>query len=120
MRLSCNTISLAVGQLVALLVLAGCDDKPERGAPATSASAPAPTATASADLSPTGVKACDDYIAAAAACMKKPGADREQLRISIAQQRNQVAQAKSDSAKEMVAIGCEAELEALGEDPTCK
>jgi uncharacterized lipoprotein NlpE involved in copper resistance len=105
------------------LSLLGCDDKPRGGDTAVVAASATATATAtpSTDLSPTGVKACDDYIAKAAACMKKVGAsERERLRVSIEQQRNQIAQAKSDDAKEMVGVGCEAELDALDEDATCK
>jgi hypothetical protein len=106
--------------LAMLILVTGCDTEKGGSAAAPSASATA-TATPSVDLSPTGVKACDDYIAAAAACIDKAtGTQKDNLRISIQQQRNQVAQAKTDEAKEMVAIGCEAELDALKEDATCK
>ena len=51
---------------------------------------------------------------------KLSGDAKDTLRISIGQHRNQVAQAKTDDAKEVVAIGCEAELDALADDPDCK
>ncbi len=98
----------------------GCDAKSDSGAATSAATEAVATAAPSADLSPTGVKACDDYLQAAAQCMNKSDEGKKrQLSISIAQQRNQVSQATTDDAKEMVAIGCEAELDALREDPSC-
>ena len=104
--------------IVMALVSAACDSP---GSPAAAKSGePSAHAPSTAATTSSGVKACDEYIGVASACLGKlPEADREALRISVEQFRNQLSQATSEAARQAVAIGCEAELEALRQDNTC-